>query len=79
MWRAAILLVIMLEVAVCQGEQCSDGGESCVLPQPLRAHKGGQDLDALWLEMRCYLGCVDEVSEVAIVNRCNINFIIFLP
>lgn len=63
LWRTAVLLVVLSEVAVSQGDECSDGGGSCVLPQPLSEHKGSQDLDALWLEVRCYLGCVDQVSE----------------
>lgn len=59
-----LLLLVIFQIALCLSEPCaSSSGSSCVLPQPLKDH-GGSDLDNLLLEARCYLGCIDQVSEL---------------
>ena len=77
-WKTAVLLLAVCEVALSQAGQCSEGGSNCVLPQPKRDHTGGQDLDALSLEVRCYLGCVDQVSETSIAKYIAIHSLHFL-
>lgn len=60
--RVTFLLLVSLEFANSQTEQCNTARSACILPQPLKSH-GGKSLDSLWLEMRCTLGCIEEVSQ----------------
>ena len=63
MCRTLFLLVMVFELSLCQGDECSAEG-SCVLPQPLKHFSGGgQDLDTMLLDAQCFMGCVDQVSS----------------
>lgn len=57
-----LLLLVIFQIALCLSEPCASSS-SCVLPQPLKDY-GGSDLDNLLLEANCYLGCIDQVSEL---------------
>lgn len=61
LWTAAVLLVVF-ERVLCQSEQCG-GSASCVRPVPVK-ESSSRSLESLLLEMRCYLGCVDQVSHM---------------
>lgn len=62
LWRAAVL-VAALEHVICQSEQmqCAEAASSCVRPVPEQQHEG-ETLESLLLEVRCHLGCVDQVG-----------------
>ena len=69
LWRAVVLAAVF-EHVICQSEQqCAGASSSCVQPVPKQQHNG-KTLESLWLEVRCHLGCVDQVS---VVDR-NIKF-----
>lgn len=62
LWRATVLVAV-IEHVICQSDQCA-GSMSCVRPVPTKEHEG-KSLESLWLEIRCYLGCVDQVRKSA--------------
>lgn len=59
LWTAAVLVVVF-ERVLCQSEACA-GSANCIRPVPVKESDSGS-LRSLWLEMRCFLGCVDQVS-----------------
>ena len=57
---ALLVLVVTYKACWCQSQQCPEA--NCILPQPEK-ELHSTDLTAISLEVGCYLGCLDKVSQ----------------
>lgn len=67
LWRVAVLIAVF-EHVLCQSQQCASSA-NCIHLVP-KTESSGRSLESLWLEIRCYLGCVDQVSSKILLQSC---------